>query len=308
MSIICVTSRKSHIHMTRFLTILLLLLTWLPAMAEEPAEPKKGYTLKRSAEADQPKQKFTQEHMDQMKAAEEKYKDNPAVLKIIENLKKGMGITDESEQEKEPPAPPKHISTVPASRDAADKAYSQKDYATALEQYKALAAAGDPEATAIVGMMYEGGIGTDPDPVAAQAWYNRASESESEDNRFSKVVTDKTVDYYEGHRLSGDETSKAKELREEIDKEISEFGTAPQTTVQTETESGDRVKIKTYTHYPASSAHSDSARHTYMAEPRIVKITLTRIEQPGYLRPQSHTEPGHFQPSKFTREPVTDEG
>jgi TPR repeat protein len=294
--------------MTRFLTILLLLLTWLPAMAEEPAEPKKGYTLKRSAEADQPKQKFTQEHMDQMKAAEEKYKDNPAVLKIIENLKKGMGITDESEQEKGPPPPPKHISTVPASRDAADKAYSQKDYATALEQYKALAAAGDPEATAIVGMMYEGGIGTDPDPVAAQAWYKRAAESDSEDNRFSKVVTDKTVDDYEQSKLSGDETAKANELREEIDKEISEYGTATQSDNLSGEKSDGGVEIKTYTHYPAYSAHSDSARHTYMAEPRIAKITLTRIEQPGYLRPQSHTEPGHFQPTRFTRAAVMDDG
>ena len=294
--------------MTRFLTIVLLLLTWLPAMAEEPAEPKKGYTLKRSAEADQPKQKFTQEHMDQMKAAEEKYKDNPAVLKIIENLKKGMGITDESEQEKEPPAPPKHISTVPASRDAADKAYSQKDYATALEQYKALAAAGDPEATAIVGMMYEGGIGTDPDPVAAQAWYKRASESESEDNRFSKVVTDKTVDDYEQSRLSGDETAKANEMREEIDKEISEHGTAKQTDIQAEEYSGTIAKIITYTHYPAAAGSAEKNRYTYMADPRAVKITPTKMAQPGYLRPQANTEPGHFQPSKFTREPVTDDG
>lgn len=277
-------------------------------MAEEPAEPEKGYKLKRTAEEPKPKQKFTQEHMDQMKAAEEKYKDNPAVLKIIENLKKGMGIAEEPEQEKGPPPPPKHISTVPASREAADKAYSQKDYATALEQYKALAAAGDPEATAIVGMMYEGGIGTDPDPVAAQAWYKRASESGSEDNRFSKVVTDKTVDDYEQSRLSGDETARANELREEIDQEISDYGVAKQSDIQSDKTSEDTgVKIKTYTHFPSPSGHSDSTRFTNMAEPRKVKITPTKIEQPGYLRPQAHNEPGHFQPSKFTRGNITDD-
>ena len=68
--------------MPKFFPILLLLLTPILAFAAEPAKPK---------------QEFTQEHMDQMKAAEEKYKDNTAVLKIIENLKKGMGMTDEPE-------------------------------------------------------------------------------------------------------------------------------------------------------------------------------------------------------------------
>lgn len=293
--------------MTRFLTIVLLLLTCLPVMAEEPAKAEKGYKLKRTAEVEQPpKPEVTQEQLDRLKAAEEKYKDNPAVMNIIENIKKGIGQTEEPVAEKGPPPPPKHISTVPASREAADKAYSQKDYATALEQYKALAAAGDPEATAIVGMMYEGGIGTDPDPVTAQAWYKRASESGSEDNRFSKVVTDKTVDDYEQSRLSGDETAKANELREEIDQEIIDYGVAKQPEVQSDKTSEDTgVKIKTYIHFPSSSGHSDSTRFTNMAEPRKVKITPTKIEQPGYLRPQAHNEPGHFQPSKFTREPVT---
>lgn len=276
--------------MPKSFAILLLLLTPLLAFAAEPVKPK---------------QEFTQEHLDQLKAAEEKYKDNPAVLKIIGNLRKGMGITDESEQEKGPPPPPKHISTVPASRAEAHAAYSKKDYAKALEQYKALAAAGDPEATAIVGMMYEGGIGTEPDPVTAQAWYQRAAESDSSDNRFSKVVTDKTVESYEKSRMSGDDAAKAGELREEIDREISEFGTATQPDNQSEPAAMPGKKGEIYSYYPTSSGYSDKVRYTYMPEPRDVKIILKKIEQPGYLRPQVHTQPGHFQPGKFTRQPVT---
>jgi TPR repeat protein len=295
--------------MEKKITFLLLLFMWLPAMAEEPAEPKKGYSLKRSVAAEQPKpkQKFTQEHLEQMKAAEEKYKDNPAVLNLISKLREGMGITGEPEEEKGPPPPPKHISTVPATRESAHEAYSKKDYETALEQYKALAAAGDPEATAIVGMMYEGGIGTDPDPVAAQAWYKRAAESDSEDNRFSRVVTGKTVEDYEQTRLSGDETAKANELREEIDREISEYGTANQTDIPADGKSAVGAKVISYTHYPAVPDTPDASRYTYMPEPRTVKFTPTKLEQPGYLRPQARTIPGHFQPEKFTRQAVTDD-
>ena len=276
--------------MPKFFPILLLLLTPILAFAAEPAKPK---------------QEFTQEHMDQMKAAEEKYKDNPAVLKIIENLKKGMGMTDEPEQVKGPPPPPKHISTVPASRAGADAAYSKKDYAKALEQYKSLAAAGDPEANAIVGMMYEGGIGTEPDPVTAQAWYERAAESGPDDNRFSKMVTGKTVESYEDSRMSGGDAARAGELRKEIDREISELGTATQQDNQSVPATTPGKKGEIYSYYPASSGNSDMVRYTYMPEPRDVKIVLKKIEQPDYLRPQIHTEPGHFQPGKFTRQPLT---
>lgn len=257
-----------------------------------------------SAETRPNKQEVTPDDIEKIRAAEEKYKDNPAVLNLIDKFKQGFGIsTDEQPAEPEPPPPPEHISTVPASREAAHEAYSKKDYATALEQYKALAAAGDPEASAIVGMMYEGGIGTDADPVTAQAWYKRAAESGSENNRFADVVTDKTVEYYEGHRLSGDDTEQANLMREEIDKEISIYGTPTQ---PGGVETGSGLKIITYTHYPASAATAGNYR--YIAEPRAAKITLTKIERPAYVQPQTHSQPQHLQPEKFTRSVSTGDG
>src|SRR5690606_21015764 len=74
--------------------------------------------------------------------------------------------------EQETPAP----QAGAAERAAADYAYRRGDYRSALERYQALAAQGDPEASIIVGTMYQEGRGVPRDEAAAYAWYGRAAD------------------------------------------------------------------------------------------------------------------------------------
>ena len=49
--------------------------------------------------------KYTDEQLQKLKAAEEKYKDNPKVLELINNIKANSGITDTKPEEKSGPPP-----------------------------------------------------------------------------------------------------------------------------------------------------------------------------------------------------------
>lgn len=62
---------------------------------------------------------------------------------------------------------------------AADEAFDRGEYATALELYQELADLQEPAATYRLGLMYEQGLGTDPNPVAAASWYQKARALES---------------------------------------------------------------------------------------------------------------------------------
>ena len=57
---------------------------------------------------------------------------------------------------------------------AADEAFDRGEYATALELYQELANLQEPAATYRLGLMREQGLGTDPNPVAAASWYQKA--------------------------------------------------------------------------------------------------------------------------------------
>jgi TPR repeat protein len=59
---------------------------------------------------------------------------------------------------------------------AANQAYEQKDYVSAMRQYVAAAQAGDPEAQYQVGYMYQVGQGVGADPVTALQWYHKSAE------------------------------------------------------------------------------------------------------------------------------------
>ena len=61
----------------------------------------------------------------------------------------------------------------------ADEAFDRGEFVTALELYEALANQQEPAATYRLGLMYEQGLGTDPDPMVAASWYQKAQALES---------------------------------------------------------------------------------------------------------------------------------
>ena len=69
---------------------------------------------------------------------------------------------------------------APAPDDAALEeaiaVYQSRDYAAALSRLDVLAAAGEPRAQTILGLMHESGEGVPPDPARAAEWYRRAAE------------------------------------------------------------------------------------------------------------------------------------
>ncbi len=306
--------------MYKTLATLALVLVPVLATSGEPPEARITESSRtETAEPPKPKPEFTEEQMDKLKAAEVQYKDNPAMMKLIKQVKEQSGMTEEvtPAQPPPPPLPPKHISTAEGSRDAAHAAYSRKDYATALEQYKALAASGDPEANAILGMMYEGGIGTEPDMAEAQAWYKRAAEEGAENNQFSKMVTDKTIESYEKYRISEEDSANANEVYEEINKEISEYGSTEQINNQTDTTSASEAETGPYSQYPSSVGYSERAisysspkheqiQNVYNLWPRVVKITPEKIEHMRHLRPEGQVY--HLHPEKFHKQRPANQG
>ena len=292
--------------MYKITVFLLLFLSCLPAFAEED---KPG---------------FTDEQLQKLKAAEQEYKDDPEKMRILNQFKQGLGISDESPAET-PPAPPppspKHITTTGGSMAAANAAYSRGDYETALEQYKAVAASGNAEANAFVGMMYEAGLGTEePDMAAAQAWYRRAAESEPDDKRYSRLINEKTIESYESEakiypgqtRISGKDAAKADIYYNEINQEIKELedreqADTPPGTLSTYESGGEQYStdsaVSGVTGKPAAIPLPEhkTARYVRTSGPGSVKFIPEKIAQPRYPRPEMHTD--HFHPEKFPRQP-----
>jgi len=141
--------------MKRFLLLFLL----LPAFPAPAAEEK-------SAEMNE------EQIQDKFSAAEERFKDNPDMLRVIHQLKEGYQAKNQKEET--PAAPPQP--DFDASKSVADSAYNNGDYETAFKHYKALAEKGDAEAGMMLGVMYQGGLGTDKNRAAAHAWYKKSSE------------------------------------------------------------------------------------------------------------------------------------
>ena len=67
-------------------------------------------------------------------------------------------------------------SSATADKDAALRAYQQRDFATAFEEWQALADGGNAEAEFKVGVMYERGEGIPSQPKQAVNWYRKAAE------------------------------------------------------------------------------------------------------------------------------------
>ena len=262
--------------MKHILTLFILLLA-LPALA---ADDKKKY-------------EFTDEQLQGLKQQEEKYKDNPAMLNVIEQVKKGLDITDEDktgtpDQQVPPPVEFK------ASKQEADAAYRSKDYKTAFKQYQALAAEGDPDASMKLGIMYEGGIGTPKDSVAARAYYKKAAEGGAVGSQGLLEMVEKTG-------MSDEDMQKSDEQYNAIGKQASDQ--------DSDTEPGQVIKsrlpgIQSPPEITGSSLTASNNMQTrqqeYEPEPRLVTLSPERI------KPMQHpklaiTGSEHYQPEKFTR-------
>lgn len=78
-------------------------------------------------------------------------------------------------------APPPATAKTPAkpaftgNAEVAREAYANGDYETALKNYQDLATKGNGEASLIVGIMHQQGLGVKKDKAAAYAWYGRAA-------------------------------------------------------------------------------------------------------------------------------------
>ena len=287
--------------MYKTLIILTLLLTPLLSFAAEPAKPKSE-----TAGPPKPKPEFTQEQLDKLKASEEQYKDNPAMMKVIKQIKEQSGITDEP-----PPTPmptetaqPKQPS-LQGSRTTADAAYDQGDYETAISHYKTLAAEGDPEASLILGVMYERGQGTEVDTASASTWYRRAAEAQPDNpDNPGKVL----LEGLERFSMTEEDKVKADQKYEEINKEIAgeskpetpdqKSETAPQAEGEADSGSSQTVTMPT--------TRGKQVQYVYELKSRVVKFTPEKIEHMQHLRLEGQAS--HLQPEKFIRQQTGKQG
>jgi len=223
--------------------------------------------------------KYTDEQLQKLKAAEEKYKDNPQIMTMINRIKEASGITDSVTEEKESGPPPvmAHGEVITqGSHQQAKEAIRNKDWETAIANYKVLAAEGDTNASLELGNIYElqGNTG------AAYTAYKQAAESEDND-RTSKLA-EKRIKWFDRKGITGDE---------EIDQVNQSVDVSSGTSM---------VKVPNEMHYrsvmPSLATGTPtpvkSAVYYQPMKPRIVKIS-----------PQRVSELQHFKPEKYTRTP-----
>jgi len=244
--------------------------------------PFLGLLATQSAAEDSETPKYTDEQLQKLKAAEEKYKDNPGIMNMINKLKENSGITDTVEVKKESGPPPvmAHGEIITqGSHQQAREAIRNKDWETAIANYKVLAAEGDTEASMELGNIYElqGNTG------AAYTAYERAAESEDND-RISNMAA-KRIKWFDRKGITSDEEiDQANQLMDESS-QISGVSTVINTnsfqykpvTASSQLDANSLIKPV----YPIQSI-----------KPRVVKVTLERI---------SNIQ--HFKPEKFLRIP-----
>lgn len=229
--------------------------------------------------------KYTDEQLQKLKAAEEKYKDNPKVLEIINNIKESSGITDTVEVEKEPGPPPitAHGEVITqGSHQQAEKAFRNKDNETAIAHYKVLAAEGDPEAGLKLGYIYE----QEGDNKAAYAAYKQAAESEHSTIE-SKNAAER-LKWLEKDVMSDDEIEQASQLNEDPSKPSMEQSESKGSSISTQVQ----YRPVNNTSTPVGTPPIKSAYYSQSSRPRIVKVSPKKI---------SNFQ--HFKPEKFQRTP-----
>ncbi len=213
--------------------------------------------------------KYTDEQLQGLKAAEEKYKDNPQVLKIIDNIKANSGITDtvapEKNSEPEPIMAHGKVITEGSYQDA-DFALRYNDMETTIANYRIMAEEGDTEVSVKLGYIYE----TEGDTEAAYAAYKKAAES-GDDNEAKKMALERM-----------------KWLEDNGQVNQSEEGSSGTNMAKRSSE----IQYRTVTPSTATSTPVKSAVYSQAMNPRTVKISPERVSR--YQ---------HFKPEKFTRTP-----
>ncbi len=186
--------------------------TWKKPVPALISCPLLGLLATQSIAGDSDTPKYTDEQLQKLKAAEEKHKNNPQILKIINNIKANSGITDSKPEEKSGPPPiTAHGEVVTqCSHQQAKEAIRNKDYETVIANYKVLAAEGDAEASLKLERIYELQGNTGATYIA----YKQATDSEDYD-RISKKVAER-IKWFDKKGLTGDkETDQATQLMED---------------------------------------------------------------------------------------------
>ena len=244
--------------------------------------PFLGLLATQSAAEDSETPKYSEEQLQKLKAAEEKYKDNPGIMNMINKLKENAGITDTAEVKKESGPPPvmAHGEVITqGSHQQGKEAIRNKDYETAIANYKVLAAEGDTEASVKLGTIYE----LQGDNSAAYTAYKQAAESEDNDRNSKKAA--ERIRWLDRKGVTGDEEiDQANQLMEE----------------SSQTSGSSIVKnTKSLQYKPVTASLQLGANppikpvyHIQPIKPRVVKVTPERI---------SNIQ--HFKPEKFLRIP-----
>ncbi len=226
--------------------------------------------------------KYSEEQLQQLKAAEEKYKDNPGIMNMINKLKENAGITDpvEVKKESEPPPVMAHGEVITqGSHQQGKEAIRNKDYETAIANYKVLAAEGDTEASIKLGTIYE----LQGDNSAAYTAYKQAAESEDNDRNSKKAA--ERIRLLDRKGITGDEEiDQANQLMEESS-QISGSNAVKNT-------HSLQYKPVTASLQLGANPPIKPVYHIQPIKPRVVKVTLERI---------SNIQ--HFKPEKFLRIP-----
>jgi len=255
--------------------LLVLLLFALPA----PAEP---------AEEEEPPG-LTGDQAGKFRAAEEKYQDNPYMMRLIQQIKEGV---IEKNKEQQTPAPPPEPE-FEASKDTADSAYSYADYETAFQHYKVLAEEGDPEAAMMLGVLYQSGKGTEQDNAAAHAWYRKAQEGGMMSSRA-------LLEQMEDTDITPEEREQAEEYYKKINEESGDgeqpdSGYGEPTSMEMQTGQAPSITMSYDT-----ALKSPTSDYQYDTPSRVVHIT------PEKVNPMSHPAPTvsqleHPRPERFFR-------
>jgi uncharacterized protein len=72
-----------------------------------------------------------------------------------------------------------------ADLESAKAAYDRKDYASAFGEFQSLAQAGDANAQASLGVLYELGRGVEKDYVKAVEWYRKSAEQGNDNGQYN---------------------------------------------------------------------------------------------------------------------------
>jgi uncharacterized protein len=75
--------------------------------------------------------------------------------------------------------------SVRADMESAKAAYDRKDYAAAFSEFHSLAQAGDANAQASLGVLYELGRGAEKDYVKAVEWYPKSAERGNDNGQYN---------------------------------------------------------------------------------------------------------------------------